>query len=191
MKTLIRRTALTSIALLFLLGGASAAFASTPQTLSTTMVGGVSSLGTQIYTVSGGQTAYAVIAGQTINPSTASLKYNFIATQNGLNTKGIASLSFSGTTTGGVNVTVSGTLRRQRHRSGGRAPTGLLHELPERAPVLLPGDLLQRPGDGGGHNPDSPRDSANRITILQPVGRPDSTGVRGQLHSHRSHLHPR
>ena len=108
MKTFIRRTALTSIAVLFLLSGANAAFASTSQTLSTTMVGGVSSLGTQVYTVSGGQTAYAVIAGQTINPSTANLRYNFIATQSGLNTRGLASLRFSGTTTGGANVTVSG-----------------------------------------------------------------------------------
>jgi hypothetical protein len=109
MKTILRQTALASIAILFLLGGTSAAFASSPQTLSTTMVGGVSNLGAQIYNVSGGQTAFAMIAGQTINSSTAHLQYNFMAIQNGLNTKGFATLRFSGMTTGGVSVSVSGT----------------------------------------------------------------------------------
>ncbi|MGH9919924.1 MAG: hypothetical protein ACRD6W_13805 [Nitrososphaerales archaeon] len=108
MKTFIQKTALTSIAVLFLLGGANAAFASTSQTLSTTMVGGVSSLGSQTYTVAGGQTAFAMIAGQTINPNTANLQYNLIVEQYGLNTIGYAYLSFSGTTTGGVNVAVNG-----------------------------------------------------------------------------------
>jgi hypothetical protein len=109
MKTIIRRTALTSIAILFLLGGTSAAFASSSQTLSTTMIGGVSNLGTQVYSVNGGQTAFAMIAGQSINPSTANLRYDLMVTQYGLNTKGFATLQFSGTTTGGANVSVSGT----------------------------------------------------------------------------------
>jgi hypothetical protein len=109
MKTILRRTALASIAFLFLLGGTNAAFASSPQTLSTTMVGGVSNLGAQIYNVNGGQTAFAMIAGQTINSSTAHLQYNLMVTQNGLNTRGVATLRFSGMTTGGVRVSVSGT----------------------------------------------------------------------------------
>jgi len=109
MKTIIRRTALTSIAFLLLLGGANAAFASNPQTLSTTVIGGVSNLGAQVYNVNGGQTAFAMIAGQTIDPSTASLRYNLMVTQDSLTTKGYATLHFSGTTTGGANVSVSGT----------------------------------------------------------------------------------
>jgi hypothetical protein len=109
MKTIIRRTALTSIAILFLLGGANAAFASNSPTLSTTVIGGVSNLGTQVYNVKGGQTAFAMIAGQMINASTADLKYHLMVTQNGLTTKGYATLRFSGMTTGGDNVSVSGT----------------------------------------------------------------------------------
>jgi hypothetical protein len=109
MKTIIRRTALTSIAILFLLGGTSAAFASSSQTLSATMIGGVSNLGTQVYSVNGGQTAFAMIAGQSINASTANLRYDLMVTQYGLNTRGFATLHFSGTTTGGANVSVSGT----------------------------------------------------------------------------------
>jgi len=97
------------MAILFLLGGANAAFASNSPTLSTTVIGGVSNLGTQIYNVRGGQAAFAMIAGQMIDPSTASLKYNFMVTQNGLTTRGFATLNFSGTTTGGANVSVSGT----------------------------------------------------------------------------------
>jgi hypothetical protein len=108
MKTIIRRTALTSIAIMFLLGGASAAFANTSPTLSASMIGGVSNLGTQVYSVNGGQTAFAMIAGQTINASTAQLRYTFMVTQTGLTTKGFATLHFSGTTTGGANVSVSG-----------------------------------------------------------------------------------
>jgi hypothetical protein len=109
MKTIIRRTVLTSIAILFLLGGANAAFASNSQTLTTTVIGGVSNLGTQTYHVKGGQTAFAMIAGQMIDPTTANLKYSMTVTQDGLTTDGSATLRFSGMTTGGANVSVSGT----------------------------------------------------------------------------------
>jgi hypothetical protein len=109
MKTILRRTVLTSIAILFLLGGANAAFASNSQTLSSTVIGGVSNLGTQVYHVKGGQTVFAMIAGQMIDPSTASLKYSLTVTQNGLTTEGSATLHFSGMTTGGANVSVKGT----------------------------------------------------------------------------------
>ena len=56
MKTLMRSTLLTSISVLFLLGGVNAAFASSPQNLQVTVLGGVSNLGTQFYNVSGGTT---------------------------------------------------------------------------------------------------------------------------------------
>jgi len=108
MKTFMRSTLLTSISVLFLLGGANAAFASSPQTLHVTVLGGVNNLGTQIYNVSGGQTAYAMIAGQPVDPTTATLQYRLFATQSGLTTNGYASLSFTGTTTGGAAVSVSG-----------------------------------------------------------------------------------
>jgi hypothetical protein len=116
MKTFIRRTALTSMALLFLLSGASAALAeqgghqdqTQAQTLNATMTGGVVNLGTQTYTVKGGQVAFAAIAGQLVDPTTATLKYNFQATQEGLSTKGSAHIQFTGTTTSGVSVSVSG-----------------------------------------------------------------------------------
>jgi hypothetical protein len=113
MKMYIRGTALTSIAILVLLSGTSAVFASPQtqthsQTLSANMVGGVVNLGTQVYTVSGGQVGYAAIAGQTVNPATANLQYGFIATQNGLNTRGSANIRLTATTTTGTPVSVSG-----------------------------------------------------------------------------------
>lgn len=107
MKTYVRRTALTSIALLFLLGGTSAAFATSPQTLNMSVpVGGVTNLGTQVYNVSGGTVGYAEVLGQTIDPG-ATLQYNLVATQTGLRTQGYASINLVGTT-GGVPITMRG-----------------------------------------------------------------------------------
>jgi hypothetical protein len=108
MRTMIRRTTLASIALLFLLGGTTAAFADTSQTLSATMVGGVSNLGTQIYSVSGGQVAFAAIGGQTVDPTSATIQYSLFVTQNHMSTWGYASVRFSGQTTGGASVSVNG-----------------------------------------------------------------------------------
>ncbi len=112
MKTLIRRTALTSIAILFLLGGTTAAFADNnqhdaqaSQTLTGTMIGAVLNLGTQTYSVSGGTVAAAYIGGQPVDPTTATIKYSFFATQKGFTTKGFAHIDFSGmTATGSVSV---------------------------------------------------------------------------------------
>ncbi len=116
MKTYIRRTTLTSIALLLLLGGATTAFAdqqgpqgqtNQTQTLSATEIGGVSNLGNQVYKVSGGQIAMAMVAGMTLDP-TSTLDYNFMAKQTGLTTTGHASIHLTGTT-GGVPVKVTGS----------------------------------------------------------------------------------
>ena len=111
MKTFIRGTALTSIAILFILSGTTAAFAATPQTPQTLNLsipaGGVTNLGNQVYQVSGGIVGYAEVLGQTLDPG-ATLQYNLVATQTGLTTKGYASLSLSGTT-GGVPITMRGT----------------------------------------------------------------------------------
>jgi hypothetical protein len=110
MKTIVRRTALTSIAILLLLGGTSAAFATSPRTLNMTIpVGGVTNLGTQIYNVSGGVVGYAEVLGQTLDPG-ATLQYNLVATQIGLRTDGYASVTLTGTT-GGVPITMRGTFR--------------------------------------------------------------------------------
>lgn len=107
MKTYVRRTALTSIALLFLLGGTSAAFATSQQTLNMSIpVGMVTNLGTQVYNVSGGTVGYAEVLGQTIDPG-ATLQYNLVATQTGLRTQGYASINLVGTT-GGVPITMRG-----------------------------------------------------------------------------------
>jgi hypothetical protein len=72
------------------------------------MIGGVADLGKQVYGVKGGQVAYALIAGQTVDPTTATIQYNFDATQDGLSTKGHASIHFAGNTASG-KVSVSGT----------------------------------------------------------------------------------
>jgi hypothetical protein len=108
MKTIFGKTALTSIAIILLLGGTSAAFAASPQPLNLTIpLGGVTNLGSQVYTVSGGTVAYAEVLGQTVDPG-AMLQYNLVATQTGLTTKGFASVTLTGTT-GGVPITMKGT----------------------------------------------------------------------------------
>ena len=137
MKTFIRSTLLTSIALLFLLGGANAAFASTQQTLTATEVGGVNSLGNQIYNVKGGQTAFAMIAGQAVDPTTATLQYNFYATQNGLNTNGYATLTFSGMTAGGVAVSVSGSFTINSVVAAAELPYGCTTTCNSELPIFF------------------------------------------------------
>jgi len=135
MKTFMRSTVLTSIAILFILGGTTAAFAdtnnynnnynnNTGQAISTTMVGGVLNLGSQYYSVRGGQVAFAMIAGQTVNPTTATIQYNFMASQDGLTTKGSANLNFAGTTTGGATVSVSGTFSISSNVPAAELPLG-------------------------------------------------------------------
>jgi hypothetical protein len=118
MTTNIRKATLTSLAILLLLGGATSTFAEQQQgprghagqaqTLNATMTGGVNDLGTQVYSVKGGQVAFAMIAGQPVDPTTATIQYNFLANQHGLSTKGSASIHFAGNTASG-NVSVSGT----------------------------------------------------------------------------------
>jgi len=124
MKTFIRRTALTTLAIALLLGGTTAAFASTPsQTLSATMAGGVTNLGAQTYTISGGQILYGSIAQYTISPSSASLQYNVVATQNGLSTNGVASISFK-ETVDGTRLRVSGSFPIGGADMGAGLPAG-------------------------------------------------------------------
>jgi hypothetical protein len=117
MKTHIRTAGLTSLAILFLLGGVTSAFADQQyyyghsyqtQTLNATTTGGVTNLGTQMYHVNGGQVAFAMIAGLPVDPTTATIQYNFFATQNGLSTRGSLSIHFTGNTASGP-VSVSGT----------------------------------------------------------------------------------
>ena len=119
MKTSIRRAGLASIALLILLSGATAAFAdegghgnghqSKTQALNATMTGGVANFGNQYYYVSGGQVAFAMIAGHPLDPASATVQYSFLASQTGLSTQGFAKVQFSGTTVTGDSVSVTGT----------------------------------------------------------------------------------
>jgi len=89
MKTFKRTSVLASIAMLLLLGGSSAAFANTSQSFTLSGTGGVTNLGSQTYTVSGGLVAYAEVDGATLNPG-ASIQYNFVATQNGPTTTSVS-----------------------------------------------------------------------------------------------------
>jgi hypothetical protein len=107
------------MALLLLLSGATAAFADEnghqnghqdqTQALNATMTGGVANFGSQFYYASGGQVAFAMIAGQPVDPASATIQYSFLASQTGLSTKGYAKVQFSGTTTNGASVSLSGT----------------------------------------------------------------------------------
>ncbi len=112
MKTFIHKTAMTSIALLvLLLGGTTAAYATTPsQTLSVSVNGGVSNLGKQTYSMSGGTVAFAEIYGQPVVLSSANLQYSMKATVSGLNTQGSGSFKFVGVTTSNTRFSVSGSI---------------------------------------------------------------------------------
>ena len=125
MKISVRRTALTSLAILLLLGGTTAAFADTPQgqTLSATMAGGVTNLGNQVYTMSGGQVFYAYIGGQAIDTGTGTIHYSMVAYQSGVSTRGFASIHFSATMNG-APVTVSGSFQIGGADMGAGLPAG-------------------------------------------------------------------
>lgn len=109
MKTFIRTSLLTSIAILVLLGGSTAAFADTSQQLSMAATGGVTYLGTQTYTVAGGAVEYAAVNGQTLTHP--HLSYYFQATQagaDGAGTSGYGTLTLTGRSDG-ARVTVTGS----------------------------------------------------------------------------------
>jgi len=85
--------------LLLLLCGSTAAYADTNSSnLTLSVASAVTNLGTQQYTVSGGQVVYASINGYAINPATAQLQFSVSVTQSGLNTYGTGSFQLSGTT---------------------------------------------------------------------------------------------
>lgn len=108
MKTL-RSTLLTSIAVLFLLGGTTAAFADTGQTYNLTVpLGYVTNLGNQTYTVNGGTNYGGMIEGQQLNPG-GNLQYNLFVVQNGMSTYGWGAIRLTGTTGTGTSVKVTGT----------------------------------------------------------------------------------
>lgn len=108
MKKFIARPALASLAILFLLGGTTAAFANTQRnTISLVGVGGSTVIGNQQYAVAGGQVAYAYIDGQMVN--NARILYGYTASQTGSTTSGSGTILLTGTITGMGRVTVSGT----------------------------------------------------------------------------------
>lgn len=107
MKTFIRKTALTSIAILFLLGGTTAAFADTPRTLNATVTGAVTNLGNQIYNVDGGQVVGGFLFGNPVDPS-ATIQYSLQATIDGPSTRGSATVQIS-ETVGGTPLGITGT----------------------------------------------------------------------------------
>ena len=143
MKTLIRRTALTSIAILFLLGGTTAAFANTPsQALNATLSGGVTNLGTQLYSMSGGQVYYGYL-GTTPIDNGATIQYNLVAYQSGVSTSGYASIHFSGSV-GGTPVTVRGNFQIGGADMGAGLPAGCMTPAEPTTPCtqILPFDFI-------------------------------------------------
>ena len=95
------------------------------QMLSTTSIGGVTNLGSQVYIVNGGEVAYAAIAGMTLNPG-ATINYNLVETQNGFSTIGSANIDLTGTTTSGVSVSVSGSFKINDNVPGAVVGQGVL-----------------------------------------------------------------
>ena len=77
--------------------------------MSASVIGGVSNLGRQTYTVSGGQVAFAEVAGQAIVPQNASITYDFNVVQTGVSSVGEASLNLTGTSSAGLRVSAVGS----------------------------------------------------------------------------------
>src|ERR1700733_4436490 len=93
-KRTLSSAALALVALLLVLDGATPGFAAAPTqpgVLSASVTGGVSNLGRQTYAVSGGQVAFAEIAGQVIIPQDASIAYDLNVVQTGVSSLGEAS----------------------------------------------------------------------------------------------------
>jgi len=129
--------ALTSIAILLLLGGTTAAFADSPQTLNATMTGAVTNLGNQTYNVSGGEVMYAYIGGNAIDPNSGTIRYYLFASQSGLSTRGFASVQFSATI-GGTPVSVKGSFEIGGADMGAGLPAGCTTTCTE----ILPFDFI-------------------------------------------------
>jgi len=120
-----------------LLGGTTAAFADSPRTLNATMSGMVTNLGTQTYSVGGGQVVYAYIGGQPIDPNSGTIQYFLFAIQSGVTTEGWASLHFSATV-GGTPVSVSGSFQIGGADMGAGLPAGCTTTCKE----ILPFDFI-------------------------------------------------
>jgi len=164
MKTSIRRTALTSIAILLLLGGTTAAFADSPQSLNATMTGAVTNLGTQTYSVGGGQVVYAYIGGQPIDPNTGTIQYFLFATQSGVTTEGWASVHFSATV-GGTPVSVSGSFQIGGADMGAGLPAGCTTTCQE----ILPFDFM---GSSNVHFTMGPTTQSETLVVESPYWNP-------------------
>jgi len=120
-----------------LLGGTTAAFADSPQTLKANMTGAVTNLGTQTYSVGGGQVVYAYIGGYPIDPNSGTIQYFLFAYQSGVTTQGWANVHFSATV-GGTPVTVSGSFQIGGADMGAGLPAGCTTTCQE----ILPFDFI-------------------------------------------------
>jgi len=74
------------------------------------MTGAVTNLGTQTYSVGGGQVVYAMIDGTPIDANSGTIQYFLFATQSGVTTEGFANVHFTATV-GGTHVSVSGSFQ--------------------------------------------------------------------------------
>jgi hypothetical protein len=127
-KRTLSSAALALVALLLVLDGAIpsgfAAAPTQPRILSASVTGGVSNLGRQTYAVSGGQVAFAEIAGQVINPQDASITYDLNVVQTGVSSLGEASLNLTGTSSTGLQVSVVGSFVIDGNVPAAELPTG-------------------------------------------------------------------
>jgi hypothetical protein len=101
------------------------------------MTGGVANLGTQYYYVSGGQVAFAAIAGHILDPRSATIQYRFFASQNGLSATGAAKVQFSGTAADGTNVGLSGTFKIDSMVPGVQFPLGCTTDCQSALPFFF------------------------------------------------------
>jgi len=81
-----------------------------PQPLSLDMAGEIANAGRHSYDSEGGQALFVSVMGQVLNLTTTRLSYKVDAEEAGLKVTGDASISLSGQTTSGQNVSIRGSM---------------------------------------------------------------------------------
>jgi hypothetical protein len=180
------KTAALAVALALFLANGGAVFADTAQNsqnsqqnLSISIFdGSIVTAGSQNYYVSGGNVAFASIDGQTLNPSTTTLQFQYNAQvyaswwdSNGTFTHGFAQYKLQGTTIGGSQVSVSGYTRISSMIPAVNIPLGCTTTCNSAIPFLFLGGGQVNVGIGSSPTP-QPENMTFESPYISPFGAP-------------------
>jgi len=173
------------LAVLLLIGfqGSAAVFANPSENLSLSVTGTVLDAGSQVYTVTGGQVSYALVDGQTINPSSANFVYSMMASASGLSATGNATFTLTGTTMGGSSVSVTGTVMILGADPAIEIPLGCSTTCTSEIPSFFTGPSMVTTTIGGstaGSEPVMELESPYLNPFGQPIGGLYGAGELGE-----------